>query len=938
MSLGSQARIALAAARERLLVAVAAAAPSEAKVLRTNLRADPAMVDPVTYSELVAGDVMRNLYEGFTEIDKDGSIMPALAVRWEANPDNKGFRFHLRKGVKFHSGREFTAKDVKWTFEQILLPGNKGGLTLVYLKVLEGAQEIQDGKATQLSGVKVVDPYTLDVRFTRPDVLFPIYPFQFMDSGIVAQHGADWHTKVSAGTGPFKFVHWKRGQEVRLAAHKDYWGGAPTVDDVAMLDRAELRHRGLDVRGQRARRGGSRSRSRRRRVLKDPKFKDEILAVPAAQIRYLGMNQNLYAPFKDKRVREAICLSFDREGLVKGLYGGAGAPLYGQITPGVAGYNPNVKPHPVRPGAGQEADGRGRLPGRQGPAAAEDHLRAELQGRARLLRRPVQEGARHAGRDRDPGARDVHQADERRRGAVLPLGLDRRLPGRAVLPVAGLVRPEPVQPGPLEERRVRPADRPGAGHAPTRRRATGSTTRRSRCCSTDWGTCPLVVRMQIALRKPNVQGVRLTPFRFLPFNTVDDQLIATRAARPRRERPPVSVVRASPRARPAAGPAAAVVLTFVANQFVPGDPIMMLLSDHSGDVALAAQAPRRVRPRPAVAGAVRRLRGRHRCAATSASRSASPSTPVIDVIARRARGQPAPRRRRAADRGPPRRRPRRRSPRSGGTRSRTRSSSSSWSPDCRSRTSPSPRSSSTLLSSSSGGCRSPAGATRAGGPAGPAPRHPAAAYIARLARTFMLEVLQQDYIRTARAKGLAGGSSSAATRCATRCVPLLTTVGIILGGLLTGTFVVETIFNIPGLGRIAIQSIFARDYPVTMAIVLLFTFFYVGHQPRGRPPLRRRSTRGSAGPAGGARVSGAGDAAAALEALAAGARSDFCARFLRSRNARARRSAHRARRRWRRSRRRCSRPTGTTTPTSWRSGRALAGGPRSAPTSSAATS
>ena len=46
--------------------------------------------------------------------------------------------------------------------------------------------------------------------------------------------------------------------------------------------------------------------------------------MPAAQIRYMGMNQNLYAPFKDKRVREAICLSFDREALVKGLYGGAG--------------------------------------------------------------------------------------------------------------------------------------------------------------------------------------------------------------------------------------------------------------------------------------------------------------------------------------------------------------------------------------------------------------------------------------------------------------------------------------------------------------------------------------------------------------------------------------------------------------------------------------
>jgi ABC-type transport system substrate-binding protein len=104
MSLGPSLRVALALLAS-LACAVVPAMPAAAKTLRTNLRADPAMVDPVTYSELVAGDVMKNLYEGFTAIDKDGSVIPALAVRWEAQPDNKGFRFHLRKGVKFHSGR-----------------------------------------------------------------------------------------------------------------------------------------------------------------------------------------------------------------------------------------------------------------------------------------------------------------------------------------------------------------------------------------------------------------------------------------------------------------------------------------------------------------------------------------------------------------------------------------------------------------------------------------------------------------------------------------------------------------------------------------------------------------------------------------------------------------------------------------------------------------
>ncbi len=104
---------------------------------------------------------------------------------------------------------------------------------------------------------------------------------------------------------------------------------------------------------------------------------------------------------------------------------------------------------------------------------------------------------------------------------------------------------------------------------------------------------------------------------------------------------------------------------------------------------------------------------------------------------------------------------------------------------------------------------------------------PTAAYIARLSRTFMLEVLQQDFVRTARAKGLADRVVIWRHAFKNTLVPLLTSVGIIFGGLLSNTFVVETIFNIPGLGRLAIDSIFARDYPVAMAIVLLFTAFFV---------------------------------------------------------------------------------------------------------------
>jgi ABC-type dipeptide/oligopeptide/nickel transport system permease component len=103
---------------------------------------------------------------------------------------------------------------------------------------------------------------------------------------------------------------------------------------------------------------------------------------------------------------------------------------------------------------------------------------------------------------------------------------------------------------------------------------------------------------------------------------------------------------------------------------------------------------------------------------------------------------------------------------------------------------------------------------------------PSAAYIARLTRTFMLEVLHQDFIRTARAKGLRQRLVIYRHAFRNTLVPLITSAGIIFGGLLSNTVVVETLFNIPGLGRLAIDSIFARDYPVAMAVVLLFTVFF----------------------------------------------------------------------------------------------------------------
>ncbi|HLZ55874.1 MAG TPA: ABC transporter permease [Ktedonosporobacter sp.] len=101
------------------------------------------------------------------------------------------------------------------------------------------------------------------------------------------------------------------------------------------------------------------------------------------------------------------------------------------------------------------------------------------------------------------------------------------------------------------------------------------------------------------------------------------------------------------------------------------------------------------------------------------------------------------------------------------------------------------------------------------------------AYFARLARTSMLEVLRQDYVRTARAKGLSERVVVYRHALRNAMLPLVTVLGVSIGFLVTGAFFIENIFNIPGIGYITINSISTRDYPVIQATVVLLALAVV---------------------------------------------------------------------------------------------------------------
>jgi ABC-type dipeptide/oligopeptide/nickel transport system permease component len=102
------------------------------------------------------------------------------------------------------------------------------------------------------------------------------------------------------------------------------------------------------------------------------------------------------------------------------------------------------------------------------------------------------------------------------------------------------------------------------------------------------------------------------------------------------------------------------------------------------------------------------------------------------------------------------------------------------------------------------------------------------AMFARLTRSVMLEVLSLDYIRTARAKGLREEIVISKHALKNALIPLVTVAGMQFGFLIGGTVIIETVFAWPGLGRLVIQAIFSRDYPLVQAIVFVLSLLFVG--------------------------------------------------------------------------------------------------------------
>jgi peptide/nickel transport system substrate-binding protein len=263
----------------------------------------------------IQSTIHYNVQEGLVKLDRHGKLVPWLAERWYTT-DNLNYTFFLKKGVRFHNGRELTAADVKFVLERAMNPETKHP----HRKRYEG-----------ISNIIVRDPHTVTVTLKAIDADF-LLTLSRGGSVIYPREAADTLKTAPVGTGPFVFSEWVRGDRLVLVRNRDYHvKGLPHLDKVTFrfipdpnAALAALRSGDIDVSPFGI--GPENVPD----LKKDPRF--QVILGDTTNDVILSMN-NGKKPFSDKRVRLAITHAIHKEEVLKGAMFGYGKILGSNVDP-----------------------------------------------------------------------------------------------------------------------------------------------------------------------------------------------------------------------------------------------------------------------------------------------------------------------------------------------------------------------------------------------------------------------------------------------------------------------------------------------------------------------------------------------------------------------------------------------------------------------------
>ncbi|MBI2980313.1 MAG: peptide ABC transporter substrate-binding protein [Chloroflexi bacterium] len=299
---------------------------------------DPLTLDPAVSGEATSHQYIVQIFSGLVRLDDNLEPAPDIARDWRVSDDGKTYTFNLRRGVKFHDGREVKAADFKYSWERASDPATGSMTAATYLGDIVGVRDVLAGKSKEIRGVRVTADYTIEVTIDAPKSYFLsklTYPTAFVVDRANVASGGEWWRSPN-GTGAFKLKEWRESDSLVLERNELYYGNMAKVSSVVFhllagvpmnmyeTGQIDVASVGIDYIDKVADKAG-------------PFFRDLVI-VPELSFFYIGFNATK-PPFDDANIRRAFSQAIDKDKLVSLIFRDMMQRADGILPPGMPGFN-----------------------------------------------------------------------------------------------------------------------------------------------------------------------------------------------------------------------------------------------------------------------------------------------------------------------------------------------------------------------------------------------------------------------------------------------------------------------------------------------------------------------------------------------------------------------------------------------------------------------
>ncbi len=320
--------------------------PNQGGIYRRPVEFIPGKLDPAFSTDIYGVMIIQQIFDGLVQFDKNLNIIPAIAKSWKISPDGLTYTFYLREGVRFNNGREVNADDFVYSFARIIDPRTKSPATHLLEKV-SGFKEFQEGTINYIRGLKSVSKFIFEIKLSEPFYPFisvlGINHFKVIPRENVENPNKDF-SKFPIGTGPFKFISMKEGEEIVLEANQDYFGGRPYLDKIIF----KIFHGAPREKILKEFKEGNLEESfippeEIEDIIREKRY--PFLQKPLLSLRFYGLNSSS-KPLDNRNLKKAINFAIDKKSIISEIHKNQFNLAKTILPPGMPGYDPMKNPYP----------------------------------------------------------------------------------------------------------------------------------------------------------------------------------------------------------------------------------------------------------------------------------------------------------------------------------------------------------------------------------------------------------------------------------------------------------------------------------------------------------------------------------------------------------------------------------------------------------------